>query len=341
MSKAETHLTPARPAHLTDIPQAAEDEDRVVSQLDFSRNTFSQTSSAQTSEYSDQMKSHATAAAPLHLNRNCATTPYLFVKAEPDTEDGGAVDLSNPQPSPKHTSKEIKSEDCAVFKRPLEPEVSSKECDGKVTVVTDKHRSFSDEESSADGLSDQGFSGSFHTMLSPDSCGQCDRVQSHAAVKTHVCGQCGKGFDRADLLRNHRRTHTGERPFACGQCGKSYGHQGQLRTHLRTHTGERPYGCSVCGKRFNEHNQLKVHLRTHTGERPYSCALHQLTHSGEKRHTCGQCSRSFSRAGHLKRHELVHSKEKLHCCPLCDRRYSDQSSLKKHLKLHTESQSHQ
>uniref|UniRef100_A0A8C1B4Y4 C2H2-type domain-containing protein n=1 Tax=Cyprinus carpio carpio TaxID=630221 RepID=A0A8C1B4Y4_CYPCA len=316
----------------------------------------------------------------IQRTENCATTPYLFVKAEPDTEDGGAVDLSNPQPSPKHTSKEIKSEDCAVFKRPLEPEVSSKECDGKVTVVTDKHRSFSDEESSADGLSDQGFSGSFHTMLSPDSCGQCDRVQSHAAVKTHVCGQCGKGFDRADLLRNHRRTHTGERPFACGQCGKSYGHQGQLRTHLRTHTGERPYGCSVCGKRFNEHNQLKVHLRTHTGERPYSCAVcaktftnagnlrsHGRVHSGEKPYACGQCGKSFSGAGDLKTHLRVHTGEKPYRCQLCSKSFSQAghlsihrrmhtgerpygcsvcgkrftSSLKKHLKLHTESQSHQ
>ncbi|KAF4112694.1 zinc finger protein 391 [Onychostoma macrolepis] len=349
-----------------------EDEDHVVAQLDFSRNPFSQTLSAQTSEYSDQtetagdslssrVKSQATDATSLHLNKNCATRPYLFVKADPDTEDGCAVDLSNPHASPKHSSKEIKSEDSeenadserhAAFKCPSEPEISSNECDVKVTVVTDQHLTVSDEESSPDGLSDEGFSGSFHTMLSPDSrpsdsCGQCE-VRSHAAEKTHVCGQCGKGFDRADLLRNHRRTHTGERPFACGQCGKSYGHQGQLRIHLRTHTGERPYGCSVCGKRFNEHNQLKVHLRTHTGERPYACAVcaktftnagnlrsHSRVHSGEKPYACGQCGKSFSGAGDLKTHLRIHTGEKPYRCQLCTKSFSQAGHLSIHRRMHT------
>ncbi len=84
----------------------AEDEDHVVAQLDFSRNTFSQTSSAQ-SEFRDQtetagdlqssrVKSQATDTTSLQLDKNCATTPYLFVKPDPDTEDGCAVDLSNP-----------------------------------------------------------------------------------------------------------------------------------------------------------------------------------------------------------------------------------------------------
>ncbi len=213
----------------------AEDEDRVVAQLDFSRNAFSQTSSAQ-SEYSDPtagdvLKSHATDTTSLHLNKNCAKTPYLFVKADPDPEDGCAVDRSNPQASPKHTSKEIKSEDSeessdchAVFKRPSEPEISSNECDVKVKVVTDKHKTVSNEESSPDGLSDKGSS---HTMLSPDSSLS---FRSHAVEKTHVCGQCGK----------------------------SYGHQGQLRIHLRTHTGERPYACAVCAKTFANAGNLRA-----------------------------------------------------------------------------------
>ncbi len=149
----------------------AENEEHVVAQLDFSRNSFSQISSAQ-SENSDPtagdlLKSQATDATSLHSNNNCATTLYLFVKPDPDTEDGCAVDRSNPQASPKHTSKEIKSEDSdserhAIFKHPSEPEIHSNECDTKVKVVIDKH----DEESSPDGLSDEGLS---HMRPSPDS----------------------------------------------------------------------------------------------------------------------------------------------------------------------------
>ncbi|XP_043094571.1 zinc finger protein 835 isoform X2 [Puntigrus tetrazona] len=341
------------------------DEGCVVAQLDLSRNSFSQNSSAQTSIHNDQtktavdllnncVKSRATDPTALHLHKNSATTAYLFVKADPDTEDGCAVDLSNPHTSPKHTGKEIKSEDGeensnAVFKCPAEPEVSFNECDVKVTVVTDKHDTISDEESSPDGLSNEGFSGSFHSVRSPDSrpsgCGQYERS---CEVRAHICSQCGKGFDRADLLRNHRRTHTGERPFACGQCGKSYGHQGQLRIHLRTHTGERPYGCSVCGKRFNEHNQLKVHLRTHTGERPYACAVctktftnagnlrsHSRVHSGEKPYTCGQCGKSFSGAGDLKTHLRIHTGEKPYRCQLCTKSFSQAGHLSIHRRMHT------
>ncbi|XP_016305123.1 uncharacterized protein LOC107660370 [Sinocyclocheilus anshuiensis] len=212
-----------------------EDEDCVVAQLDFSRDTFSQTSSAQMSEYNDQTKmagdlvcsrtkSQTTDVTPFQLNKDCATT-YLFVKADPDTEDGCAVDLSNPHASPKYTSKEIKIEDAnenadserhALFKRPLEPEINSNDCDVKVTVVSDKHLYhvdegecsrraaleeevrespepdiIFDEESNPDRLSDEGSSGLLHMTASPPnySCGQFNKSFKH---KTQI--QLVNGF---------------------------------------------------------------------------------------------------------------------------------------------------
>ncbi|KAK9973977.1 hypothetical protein ABG768_022090 [Culter alburnus] len=354
------------------------EDDDCVFQLDFSRKNLSQDlfSFAHTSEYNDQTKiagdlrsSHVKPQTPdvksNQLNKDCATTTDLFVKADPDTEDGCAVDLSNPHASPKYTDKEIKTENteenCGserqnIFKRPLEPEINSNDCDVKVTVVSDRHlypagdeedvrespevSLISDEESNPDGLSDEGFSGAFHVTESPPIplepkpdyyCSQCNKsfkheaslnihLKSHSSEKTHLCGQCGKGFDRADLLKNHQRTHTGERPFVCNLCGKSYGHQGQLRIHRRIHTGERPYCCPHCAKRFNEHNQLKVHLRTHTGERPYTCTV---------------CGKTFTNAGNLRSHQRVHTGEKPYACGQCGKRFNGMGDLKTHYRIHT------
>ncbi|KTG04841.1 hypothetical protein cypCar_00027670 [Cyprinus carpio] len=389
-----------------------EDEDCVVAQLDFSRDTFSQTSSAHMNEYNDQTKmvgdllcshtkSQTTDVTSFQLNKDCATT-YLFVKADPDTEDGCAVDLSDPHASPKYTCKEIKIEDTkenfdsehhALFKHPLEPEINSNDCDVKVTVVSDTHLYhvdegecsrhaalengvrespepdiISDEESNTDRLSDEGLSGLLHmTASTPNSQeltpnysrGQFNKsvkrqasrsiqMRPQSSEKMHICGQCGKGFDRADLLKNHQRTHTGERPFACNLCGKSYGHQGQLRIHKRIHTGERPYCCPHCGKRFNEHNQLKVHLRTHTGERPYTCTVcsktftnagnlrsHQRVHTGEKPYACGQCGKRFNGMGDLKTHYRIHTGEKPYRCELCTKTFSQAGHLTIHKRMHT------
>ncbi|XP_056602203.1 zinc finger protein 436 [Triplophysa dalaica] len=227
------------------------------------------------------------------------------------------------------------------------------------------------EPRSPDVFSEEGFSGIFQVTESPPksqaftlkstyNCSQCNKSFKHEAslnihLRAHlssekplICSFCGKGFDRADIFKNHLRTHTGERPFACDLCGKSYGHQSQLRIHKRIHTGERPYCCSYCGKRFNEHNQLKVHLRTHTGERPYSCSVcaktfsnagnlksHLRVHTGEKPYSCGQCGKSFNGMGDLKTHFRIHTGEKPYQCELCTKTFSQAGHLTIHKRMHT------
>lgn len=80
------------------------------------------------------------------------------------------------------------------------------------------------------------------------------------------CPQCSKMLSRAESLKNHMRTHSGERPFACDECPKSFKLKMHLVAHRRIHTGERPFCCRVCNKSFAQSFSLKRHLRMHVSE---------------------------------------------------------------------------
>jgi hypothetical protein len=86
---------------------------------------------------------------------------------------------------------------------------------------------------------------------------------------------CGKVFARADYLKGHYRTHTGERPFACTWpgCGYRAAKSGNLKVHIRCHNGEKPFSCAWpgCSYKCRTSSHLKYHTRTHSKERPYDC----------------------------------------------------------------------
>ncbi|XP_036414887.1 zinc finger protein 394-like [Colossoma macropomum] len=107
-------------------------------------------------------------------------------------------------------------------------------------------------------------------------CKHCGKpFRSHRQLKQHQvvhqknrprpyrCDLCGKSYSYAQVLENHRRTHTGERPYNCRFCGRCFKQRGHLNDHERIHTGERPFSCSVCGKRFIQSSQVKKHVRNH------------------------------------------------------------------------------
>ncbi|WAR61565.1 hypothetical protein PtB15_12B255 [Puccinia triticina] len=51
--------------------------------------------------------------------------------------------------------------------------------------------------------------------------------------RMHVCGICGKDFNRPSALVLHRTVHTGERSNFCNVCGRSFSNLSNLRRHQR------------------------------------------------------------------------------------------------------------
>ncbi|KAJ6596171.1 hypothetical protein DFH09DRAFT_1407102 [Mycena vulgaris] len=55
--------------------------------------------------------------------------------------------------------------------------------------------------------------------------------------RKHVCGTCGKRFNRPSSLRIHANTHTGATPFKCPypSCGRAFNVNSNMRRHYRNH----------------------------------------------------------------------------------------------------------
>lgn len=62
-------------------------------------------------------------------------------------------------------------------------------------------------------------------------------IESHSAVKPHVCMLCFKTFTLAQYLKEHTYIHTEQRPFKCdfAGCNRSFRQAGKLSMHKRTH----------------------------------------------------------------------------------------------------------
>ncbi|KAM4532372.1 uncharacterized protein V3H82_026223 isoform 1-T1 [Fundulus diaphanus] len=285
------------------------------------------------------------------------------VKTEPDLEDSGEGDLT--QPCLNQTVKLVKNEssevtvDAFTDVQPLCPSRPKYECreidhSDKITVVSkgytqDGHFIKIEEEKEAETLPGSG----------GDSLSQPELKQNNSPVVAEEntkdqssnllhCPTCPKTFSRAPSLNTHIKTHSKNKEKCCSLCGKSFRWACELIYHKYIHTGERPYACNICSKTYTHPRQLKMHKRTHTGEKPHACSYcgknfhernqlkaHLRTHTGEKPYRCQQCSKTFNKTGNLKRHMKTHTGERPHCCTQCGKGFGHQGALKLHYRIHT------
>ncbi|KAL9970833.1 hypothetical protein ACROYT_G023280 [Oculina patagonica] len=193
------------------------------------------------------------------------------------------------------------------------------------------------------------FKKSFMFKMNPGK-NQAEKFRSHTGDMPLECNHCGKNFNLAGHLKEHKRSHTGEKPFVCNHCGKCFSQAGSLTRHKRLHTGEKPFECKECGRRFSDVGNLRKHVKTHTEKKPFECDQYSQhfkkeetlpvadctsTHTEEKHFECNQCGKNFHQAGRLKEHQRAHTGERPFVCKQCGKCFSQAGSLTRHKRLHT------
>ena len=66
--------------------------------------------------------------------------------------------------------------------------------------------------------------------------------------KSNKCNQCDFASSRADVLRTHLKTHSGEigeKSNKCNLCDYASSQASSLMRHLKTHTGEKSNKCNL------------------------------------------------------------------------------------------------
>ncbi|XP_053677002.1 zinc finger protein 501-like [Anopheles nili] len=89
-------------------------------------------------------------------------------------------------------------------------------------------------------------------------------MNCHTKEKRFTCDQCEQVFSNSGNLTRHvRLVHHRVKAFKCSYCHRSFGKAETLKHHVMTHTGEKPHECAICFKRFIQLVALQTHTKVH------------------------------------------------------------------------------
>lgn len=144
---------------------------------------------------------------------------------------------------------------------------------------------------------------------------------NHEGQKPYACEQCGKGFDKHQVLKKHRLTHGNDRRYECYMCHESCPDKMALIVHLMNHYGDPVWECEHCLKQFPKIFHLDLHRKYCFGgkERP-------------KKYLCSECGKGFYKPSALQIHMHSHSNDRSFVCDQCSKRYTSASALRLHVK---------
>ncbi|XP_058170030.1 zinc finger protein 845-like [Anopheles ziemanni] len=114
-----------------------------------------------------------------------------------------------------------------------------------------------------------------HKGIKMHTCPQCGlkkttmhelrvHMNYHTKEKQFPCEFCEHVFlNKGNLQRHIRIVHQKMKSYNCTHCSQSFGKAETLKHHIMTHTGEKPHACTVCGKRFIQLVALRKHANVH------------------------------------------------------------------------------
>lgn len=285
------------------------------------------------------------------------------VKTEPDLEDSGAIDLS--QPSLNQTDKLVKNEssdvtgDAFTDTQLLHPSSPKQECRGSVNVSNVSGRytqegNFIKIEKEEETEALPGSEGDSLTQPELKYALKYQEVeldQSWMEGSGVQCMEQEEGILEQNYSPPVAEEETQEQSInvlGCPFCPETFSEAAALSIHIKTHSDSKNHSCDVCGKRFRRADSLVCHRRTHTGERPYGCSIcsktyahpgqlrvHRRTHSGEKPYACSYCGKCFKEKNQLKVHLRTHTGEKPYGCQQCGKAFRNAGNLRMHERIHT------
>lgn len=278
---------------------------------------------------------------------SCQTV--VNIKAEPDSDETGAVDLSYPSLFLNPIKSESQEDDyehqdsyaslqlTSVKQEPTSDDNEAEMDEGLNSYLEDSndgHLINTDiEEHNGELRADQSYY--FDREMDPGVSEDFMPLEEEPPEESNSppsddfldnrdnflrCPICPETFSRATSLNVHIKLHKGEKIHSCPFCGKRFSRADLLKSHKRTHTGERPFSCNLCSKTYAHPSQLRIHKRLHTGEKPYSCSF---------------CSKTFNEHNQLKVHLRTHTGERPYSCQDCGKTFSNAGNLRIHERIHT------
>ena len=165
---------------------------------------------------------------------------------------------------------------------------------------------------------------------------------AHVKVKSFHCKDCKKGFDRSDVLMNHRIEVHPDVPYltSCDYCQTTFKKYASWLRHVEANFDDdgKPLNvCFECNIDFCNSKQLKkhinlIHLECSECKEIFLNKSNLNAHMKKTKVLCNDCGESLCNQKKLKLHMVKHSN--IFQCLRCELVFDQKEKLERHIRTH-------